>query len=380
MKFLRFLMPLLFAGILSTAFVSCAGEDDDNSSNGTQQQVDLAAARADLASNIANQLIIPALEAIAPLSDDLVTAVDAFAQAPNETNLANAQGALKNVWQAWQAVAIYQFGPAESLTLRKSLNTYPTDEDQIEQNVLSGDYILGSLDNADAVGLPAIDYLLNSEDAATVIELFSSAETGENRKNYLTDLVVVVDEKLDASLEGWIASGGNYVDDFTSEAARGTDVGSALGIIVNAIDLHFQRFTRDGKLAIPAGVRSAGVPRPTTTEAFYGGYSVELLIASLQAYQRLYMGLGVDDRDGMGLYDYLVLLEANELADDIQAQFQTTIDKAAGLQDPLSNQIETDLDAILDVFIEMQNLVPLLKSDMASIMGVAITNQDNDGD
>ena len=46
----------------------------------------------------------------------------------------------------------------------------------------------------------------------------------------------------------------------------------------------------------------------------------------------------------------------------------------------ISGEIENDIDKVLDVFLEMQKLVPLLKSDMASIIGVAITNQDNDGD
>jgi len=32
------------------------------------------------------------------------------------------------------------------------------------------------------------------------------------------------------------------------------------------------------------------------------------------------------------------------------------------------------------VFIEMQKIVVLFKSDMASLMGISITNQDNDGD
>ena len=38
------------------------------------------------------------------------------------------------------------------------------------------------------------------------------------------------------------------------------------------------------------------------------------------------------------------------------------------------------LKKVTNVFLEMQKLVTLIKSDMASIMGITITNQDNDGD
>ena len=111
-------------------------------------------------------------------------------------------------------------------------------------------------------------------------------------------------DKLARTLNGWQTSGDNYLADFNKESALGTDVGSSLGLLVNAMDLHFQRYVRDGKIAIPAGIRSAGVPRPKTVEALYGGYAVELLAESLKAYKNLFMGVGTNEIDGIGLYDY----------------------------------------------------------------------------
>lgn len=373
----------LLGFVLLFSFLACGPNDDNDPTNPGPGEpvVDLAAARADFAENVANEIIIPAYETIAPLSDDLRTAIDAFTQTPDEANLTTAQTALKSIWLAWQDVAIYQFGPAESVTLRNALNTYPVDDAKVETNINEGDYILGSLDNKDAVGFPAIDYLLNglATDNATILSFYTAADA-ENRITYLKELATTIDAKLDATLNGWKTSGDNYVETFTAETAQGTDVGSALGLVVNAIDQQFQRFTRDGKVAIPAGVRSAGVPRPTATEAFYGGYSVELLVASLKAYERLYLGIGADDTDRTGLHDYLELLDAKDVAADIKAQFTTTIQRAEGLNDPLNEEIENNLDKVLDVFLDMQTLVPLLKSDMASLMGISITNQDNDGD
>ena len=135
-------------------------------------------------------------------------------------------------------------------------------------------------------------------------------------------------------------------------------------------------------MAIPAGIRSAGVPRPKAVEVYYGGYSVELLVASLNAYQRLFQGTALElEKTKQGLYEYLVALNAKELGGRCATvNWLASITVAQGLSDPLSEQIETDVDAVTDVFLELQKIVVLLKSDMASTMGITITNQDNDGD
>ncbi len=344
--------------------------------------VDLTAVRGRIATNLANNLIIPAYENLKVATNNLVIEVTAFTEAPSEATLATAQSALKNSWIAWQSAAIYMFGPAEEVALRKSLNTYPTDATQIDANIESGNYIIGSLANQAAVGFPALDYLLNglAEDNEGIMAQYMTNERSSSRKQYLIDLAKDIQTRVTTSLNGWLPSGENYAAVFTETDALGIDVGSSLSIIVNSIDLHFQRFARDGKVAIPAGIRSAGVPRPKAIEALYGGYSTELLQASLVAYEQLYMGVGVNDEDKESLYDYLVAIDAKDLADDIKAQFAVTKTAANTLTDPFGEQISTDVEKVTNVFIEMQKLVVFFKADMASLMGISITNQDNDGD
>ena len=391
MKLKFSLFSLIFSCCFALIIVSC-GEDGNitigpttNPPTGTPTEpelptVDLTEVRGMIASNLANNLIIPAYENLSLEVDDLVAKVEVFNANPTEENLLAAQDAVKNSRLAWQSAAIYMFGPAEEIALRKSLNTYPTDANQIEANIETGDYILSSLANQAAVGFQAIAYLVHAETSEKVIEQFTSMPQANSRKQYLLDLVSDIQTRVNSALDGWNNEGGNYLTNFTEEAALGIDVGSSLSIIVNSIDLHFQRFTRDGKVAIPAGVRSAGVPRPKAVEAFYGGYSVELLQASILAYEQLFLGIGVSDVDGESLYDYLVAIDAKDLGDDIVSQFAATQNAVSQLVDPLGTQIETDLESLTTVFLEMQKLVVFFKSDMASLMGISITNQDNDGD
>jgi len=348
----------------------------------TEPEVDLTDLRKKIAVNVSDGLIIPAYDQLALEVDLLATTTQNFIEAPNEETLQTAQTALKDSWLAWQGAAIYLFGPAETVSLRKSLNTYPTDAHQIETNIQSGEYTLSSLANQAAIGFPAIDYLLNGlgDDPSSIVSFYAHDEGSAGRGHYLLQLIGDIQTRVDNTLNEWKKDKGDYTSRFSEADALGLDVGSSLSLLVNSMDFHFQRFVRDGKVAIPTGIRSAGVPRPKAIEAYYGAYSTTLLMESLSTYHDLFLGINSLGEDKEGLYDYLVAISAKDLADDMLTQFETTYTKAQLLTDPLNQQIEDDIDKMTGVFIEMQKLVVFFKSDMASIMGISITNQDNDGD
>lgn len=387
---LRFSLSITLLVVSLSFIITSCGEDSrtvaeptpspTNPTTPEPPTTDLTELRRKIATNIATNLVIPSYESLKQEVDNLVAKTEIFNADPSEENLLATQAALKASRLAWQSAAIYMFGPSEEVALRKSLNTYPTDANQINENIETGEYILSSLANQAAVGFPAIEYLLHAETNSEIIGRFTAMSRANNRKQYLIDLVVDIQNRVDFSLNGWQIEGGNYLTTFTEEEALGVDVGSSLSIIVNSIDLHFQRFVRDGKIAIPAGVRSAGVPRPKAVEVLFGGYSVELLQASVTAYERLFFGIGTNNIDGESLHDYLIAIDAQDLANDMATQFETTRASIALLTDPLGQQIESDLEQVTAVFIEMQKLVVFIKSDMASLMGISITNQDNDGD
>ncbi len=380
---------LVFIGI---ALFSCSKEDTgggvtpnptpSTSVTPTTTTLDLTDVRRNIALNTANNIIIPAYQALKIESDHLLTSVDDFTNSPSAENLKIAQAALKNSWLAWQRSSMYLFGPAEEVALRKSLNTYPTDITLIAANIQHQEYILGSIANQAAIGFPAIDYLLNGvgESTSDIIGFYQEEELAASRANYLRDLADDISTRVNSTLNGWTADGKNYTSTFTEEDALGLDVGSSMSLLVNSLDLHFQRFARDGKVAIPAGVRTAGIPRPLAVESLYGGYSVELLVENLKAYQRLLNGTTAGDENKEGIFDYLMAIEAGGLTEDMEAQFTETITMAATLNSPFSQQIEADTDKVVNLFLEMQKIVVFIKSDMASILGITITNKDNDGD
>lgn len=338
--------------------------------------------RVALLQNYGSDIILPSYETLAADVEDLNASAEAFVETPSQETLSDVQADLKSTRMAWQAASLYQFGPAESLTLRSALNTYPTDEEQIDDNVASGEYTLGSINDRAAGGFPALDYLLHDAGAtdAEIVDTYTSGANADSRGAYLLDNVAFIQQNIDQVVEAWSPEGEDYLGTFTSESNAGTDVGSSLGMLINAYVKHYERFLRDGKVGIPAGVRSAGVTRPTSTEASHGGYSLELAIANLQAVKRLYLGETTAGENGPGLDDNLQALGAGDLDTEIVTAIDEAISALQTLNDPLSDQIESNNEPVLDAFQEMQDVVVLLKADMTSVMGITITFQDNDGD
>lgn len=355
--------------LLSLFAVACSSSTSSEKKNNFD--------RAAMLENYGNNIILPAFENMQSTVGDLQTAAENFDSERTPEQLEKLQDALKQTRLAWQKISPFQFGPAESNLLRASLNTYPSDTDKINENIESGDYSMDAISNQDAAGLPALGYLLHGvgDTNEEILAAYTADTNAENRLTYLLDNIAFIKNQVDTVTEEWQASGGDYIGMFLSEDNAGTDVGSSLGMLINSYVLHYERFLRDGKIGIPAGVRSAGTPRPLAVEAYYGGYSTELAVASLAQVERIF-----SDADSRGLDDNLEALGAGDLADEIQTQIDESQAALEELNDPLSQQIEENKDPVLTVFEEMQQVVTLIKADMTSILGITITFQDTDGD
>ena len=88
--------------------------------------------------------------------------------------------------------------------------------------------------------------------------------------------------------------------------------------------------------------------------------------------------------EGLGLDDYMDFVNAqqnsNQLSEVINTQMELIIMELNSLNDPLSNEVIQNKPAVSTAYDYMQQLVPYIKVDMTSALGVLITYQDNDGD
>ena len=356
-------------GILACALVlfSCKPKP-----NNVEKNFDLKG----MLQNVGNNIIVPAYQDLKSKTNILGIATDTFTNNPNAQNLSDLQLAFKNAYLSWQACDVYNFGPAMDNALRANFNVYPVDTTKITNNISSGSFNLDVLANSDAKGFPAIDFLLygeNKNDSYTLY-LFTSHAKASNRILYLKTLVQAIAAKSATVADTWSSS---YINTFTS--TLGYSVGSSAGLLVNAMNSYYERYLRDGKVGIPVGIRSLGIALPRQTEAYYGRFSVELLNASLQAFQNLYLGKYAST-NGLGLDDHLVAYDGSGIDENIRNYLADAISACNTLSDPLSQQIINNQASVEAVYAKLQKVIIPLKVDMPSKLGILISYQDNDGD
>ena len=230
---------------------------------------------------------------------EMQTAAGTFISNPTQTSLQELKTAFQTAWLSWQNAAQYEFGPAEEVFLRNSLNNFPADTEQIDDNIASGSYDFDQPDDYDK-GFPALDYLLHGlaqNDAAT-IDQFSNA-SGEPYRTYLTAIITDMLERVTHTRDAWI---NGYKQTFLENT--GTAAGTSLSLIINGLNHNFELIKRE-KIGIPAGVLTSGFTNPDRVEAFYGGSSLALAVAALEASKSLFLGRNVTGNNGTGLDDYL---------------------------------------------------------------------------
>src|SRR5690606_29406732 len=163
-------------------------------------------------------------------SDGLRESAIAFKTEANTTSLNDLREKWLDAYLAWQKVAFYNFGPAESSAII-TINSYPTNITDIENNISTGDYNLGTAGNTFAKGFPALDYLLFgiAETDENIIAYFAA---NENARMYVEDLAINIHSLAQAVYNNWSPQGSNYLATFVNN--KGTSAGSSLSLLVNA--------------------------------------------------------------------------------------------------------------------------------------------------
>jgi uncharacterized protein len=335
--------------------------------------------RAALAANMADGLIRPAYTALLNQATTMQAKAAAFALAPDAAGLDSLQAQLQALRLSWQAASAYEFGPAATRYLRQSLNTFPADPNQITANINANTWDFGQAQNADARGLPALDYLLHgiaADDAAILAAYQDSGDAGRTTSGLQAILADVVELVGEVSQE-WVSYATNF------KANTGTDVSSATSYLVNQFNLDLEQL-KNARIGIPLGKTTMGQPVLGHVEAPYGDYSVALGLAQLRALRALFQGKSAAGVDGYGLDDALLAVSAQRDGQGLHLAILDAFDAAiAALEavpDPLELTIANNPALVDAAYVKLQRLIVLTKTDMPSSLGILITYTDNDGD
>jgi len=328
--------------------------------------------RTDLLTNISNNIILPAHQNFSGAATLLKQKKDAFVSSPSSVTLDSLKTAFKTAYLVYMQVETYSFMPSENV---KNLNVFPTDTAQVGTNIATGTYNLDAANNIRAKGFPAIDYLLFSWSEGEIINLFTVDASATNRKQFLNDITNEIETVSSTANTAW----NSYVSQFVT--ASGTDVGSSVGMLVNDLSFELERCRRE-RVGVPlgyVGLINSGTTSSQSAEAYYSGYSKELLIENLQSCKEIYIG-----GSGTGFDDYLDFLDADyngqPLASTITNQFDIAIQKAQAVPVDFPTAVTTNKTEMESLFLELKKLTVLVKVDMSSQLGVIINYSDNDGD
>jgi predicted lipoprotein len=359
--------------IVITVLASCSKDDD---TSGLENNDDFN--RVAMLSNIADNIIIPSYQDLNTKLGVLVSTKDDFITDPNSGNLSALRISWLNAYKSWQFVEMFNIGKAEEISYHFQMNIYPTNDDDIKNNITSGDADLEHPNNNDAVGFPALDYMLygiENTDFA-IIEKYTSDPESENYKVYLSDLVIQMKNLTESVLNDWTSSYRNIFINSTSNTAT-----SGFNQFVNDYIYYYEKGLRANKIGIPAGNFSSS-PLPNKVEALYNKESSKTLaLEALNAVQNLFNGKSYNTNSmDSSFSDYLIYLNKSDLVTLINEKLDLAREKINLLDDDFYLQINEDNTKMTNAYDALQTVVVLLKVDMLQVFNISVDYVDADGD
>jgi predicted lipoprotein len=338
-------------------------DDEDGGGNACGSNFDQTA----MLTAYADELIVPAFNELNESTNNLLAASDAFLETTDAANLSRLRAEIQSLYLNYVDKEMLQIGPAEDVDLQSVMNPFPVNEDIVLSLLENGieNHVFG-FDR----GLPALEFLFfGPYEDDQLIALFENRNFNAGSRAYLSFVVGSMQESVATVTEAW---NGNYRTDFI--ANTGTAAGSSVSQLVNALNEQWERTKRD-RLGIPAGIATLGITNPETVEAPYIGNSLELLAATIQGSKRMFQ---------IGLDDYLDFVNAQKsgtpLTTLINNQYDLGTAAVAGLPGPLSSTVDEMPDAVANAYAELVRNIVLLKTDLPSVLCVAITYVDNPSD
>jgi predicted lipoprotein len=328
--------------------------------------------RSAMLTNMASGLIKPSYNTLASDLASLNSSVETFVSSADIANLNLLKTEFQNAYKSFQHCKMYNFGPMSDYGIKASMNTYPTDTSQILSNITTGSYNLTSAENVDAIGFPALDFLLFYQGETNVINSFTVDLNANSRKTYLTELTTKMKSDFDLIVTNWAGYETGFIE------ANGTDAASSATLLFNEWVKDIE-LLKNAKIGIPAGQETGGATLPVYVEGYYSQISILLIQENISKLKSMFTGAL-----GLGFDDYIRHVESEEtvisLADNILSQFDICSQKIDAIGTPLSEKVDTNPSAVNEAWLELKKLVTYCKTDMSSSLGILITYQDSDGD
>lgn len=353
-----------------TAFMGFSACNSDNGNEGSPCAGSFD--QTNMFSNIADHLIISGYNDFASKASALDDAAIAFISSGTTSDFDALRNAWKTAFLSYQNIAQYEFGPAEDHLLRSTIGNFPAHVDDIEVILNTGSFDMNAPD-AYFKGLAALDYLLYGlmiDKEAIANSYLEDSERGGNQRNFLLAITNQIKEVALAVQDGWVSKG--YKAAFIENT--GTAAGTSLSLLINGWNQNYEITKRD-RIGIPSGVLTLGFTNPENVETFYSGISLDLLKESVAASEQLYLA---------GIDDLVIFVDAQKAGESLDAlikdQFTSAKNAISQINSTLADAVDNNPSNVATAYNELTKQVVQIKTDLPSVICVAITYVDNPSD
>ncbi len=321
--------------------------------------------------------IMPLNTAFVENTTVLRTRTQAFVQQPNLENLDDLQNQWVSMLKVWKRLELYNLGIIEDSFIHFEINRWPTNAEIVNGYIegaetIDVDFIVGN--GSSSKGISAMEYLLfSSDDNQEILNQFTTNPHFERRQTYLLSLAQNLEMKANELQMLWIM----HKTDFISSLENG--ISGSQNQLTNAMVTLIEEIIIS-KLGNPLGNGNGGTINIEELEAYRSESSLLIIQEHLTALKMLYNGDFTQGTINWGFNDYLDLIDRRTLNEAITSSFDNCQDKLNLISESLKQELLDTPQNAIDLQDAFDNLLVLIKVDMANAIGTTITINDNDGD
>ena len=223
-------LSLVFLAVVIYACSSNEGEDDpifiDDFDRGL------------MLTNLADNIIIPSYEDFATNMTLMKNAGQTFTATPTQNTLDLFRSSWLDAYKSWQRVEMFNIGKAEELQYSFYMNVYPLTVSDVQNNVINGGYDLNNVNNQDAQGFPALDYLLYgiADNDSDLLAVFTSGQNATGYSNYVNAILNQMNGLTQEVLTHWK---GSFRSTFIN--SKSNTATSSLNKLVNDFIFYYEK-------------------------------------------------------------------------------------------------------------------------------------------
>ncbi|MEC7646272.1 MAG: imelysin family protein [Bacteroidota bacterium] len=361
--------------IFSTIIILSACQNSTNN-----QDIDpILGSRSELLENVTNNIIILAHDNLQNELANLHNKTQDFTSNPTVLGLSELRNAYVQTYISWQPVEMFVIGKAEEIEYAKTMNTYPCNTTQINNNIQSQSYDLNQENwlSWSSQGFPTLDYILYGIDIDSnqILNYYTGVDAIKYL-DYLNAIVSQMQSNTNLVIDYWQTNKETFI------ASDGNSATSSLNVLTNDFIYYYEKGLRANKIGIPCGVWNGFQTYEIGIEAYYrADISKRLALASLNACKNFFTGKGINSQmSGTSYGDILTENGAANVSADIINGLNQAEVSINNLDNNFRAQLFQDNSSMLDAYDALQEVVPLLKVQMLSALTITVDYEDSDGD